>query len=115
MHGSPTNDTAPKWSPVDRDADDYIDRTRRIERSLKDRVRQALGLPTRTTKTEINLIDHAKINGIAPSYELPTPDAEHTNARHSDDDIQTLLLPNDFERKLNAISRNAGRGCRRPA
>jgi very-short-patch-repair endonuclease len=88
---------------VDRDADEYIDRTRRIERSLKDRVRQALGLPTRTTKTEINLIDHAKINGIAPSYELPIPDAEHMDARHSDDGIQTLLLPNDLERKLNAI------------
>jgi hypothetical protein len=30
---------------VDRDADDYIDCTRRIERSLKDRVRLAIGLP----------------------------------------------------------------------
>jgi len=35
---------------VDRDADDYIDRTRQIERALKDRVRQALGLPQRTTR-----------------------------------------------------------------
>jgi hypothetical protein len=35
---------------VDRDADDYIDRTRQIERSLKDRVRRALGLPPRTKR-----------------------------------------------------------------
>lgn len=88
---------------VPRDADDYIDRTRRIERALKDRIRIALGLPPRTKKTEINLVQHAKINGITPSYELPTPETEHADGRHTDDDIQTLLLPSDLERKLNAI------------
>jgi hypothetical protein len=88
---------------VDRDADDYIDRTRQIERTLKDRVRETLGLPPRTKKTEINLIHHAKINGITSSYELPAPDAEYADGRHNDDNIQTLLLPNDLERKLNAI------------
>jgi hypothetical protein len=88
---------------VDRDADDYIDRTRQIERSLKDRVREAVGLPPRTKKPELNLVNHAKINGITPSYELPTPNPRHTDSRHVDDDIQTLLLPNDLERKLNAI------------
>ncbi len=89
---------------VDRDADDYIDRTRQIERSLKDRIREALGLPPRPTDSSINLIQHAKNNGIAPSYELPRPDPERTEDRHSDDSIQTLLLPGDFERKLNAIA-----------
>jgi very-short-patch-repair endonuclease len=88
---------------VDRDADDYIDRTRQIERSLKDRVREALRLPPRAGTPEVNLIQHAKINGITPSYELPMPKGEYTEARHIDDDIQTLLLPNDLERKLNAI------------
>ena len=92
-----------EMSSVDRDADDYIDRTRQIERSLKDRVRTTLGLPPRAEKQEVNLIHHAKINGITPSYELPTPNEEHTEARHIDNDIQTLLLPNDLERKLNAI------------
>jgi hypothetical protein len=88
---------------VERDADDYIDRTRQIERALKDRVREALGLPQRTNKNEVNLVHHARINGITPSYELPTPDAEHADGRHNDDNIQTLLLPNDLERKLNSI------------
>jgi len=87
---------------VDRDADDYIDRTRQIERALKDRVRQALGLPQRTTRNEINLVHHARINGITPSYDLP-PRAEHVDGRHNEDNIQTLLLANDLERKLNAI------------
>src|SRR5262249_30236980 len=88
---------------VDRDADDYIDRTRQIERVLKDKVREAPGLHRRTTGNEINLVHHARINGITPSYELPPPDAEHADGRHNDDNIQTLLLPNDLERKLNAI------------
>src|SRR6266851_7540838 len=52
---------------VERDADDYIDRTRRIERALKDRVREALGLPLRAKQSEINLLHHARINGITPS------------------------------------------------
>ena len=85
---------------VDRDSDDYIDRTRQIERVLKDKVREALGLPQRAKKNEVNLVHHAKINGITPSYELPTPDAEHADGRHNDGNIQTLLLPNDLERKL---------------
>jgi hypothetical protein len=53
---------------VERDADDYIDRTRQIERALKDRVREALGLPQRTNKNEVNLVHHTRINGITPSY-----------------------------------------------
>jgi len=88
---------------VQRDADDYLDRTRQIERALKDRIRASMGMPPRTDKTEVNLINHAKINGITPSYELPKPKEEHTDGRHTDNDIQTLLLPNDLERKLNSV------------
>jgi hypothetical protein len=89
---------------VDRDAEDYIDRTRQIDRALKDRVRETLGLPPRTAKDDVNLVQHAKLHGIAPSFELPTPDPAHTKARHGDDHIQTMLLPGDLERKLNAIT-----------
>jgi hypothetical protein len=88
---------------LDPDADDYVERTRRIERALKDRVRQTLGLLPRTRRPEVNLIEHAKINGITPSYELPAPDAKDADGHHTDDNIQTLLLPHDLERRLNAI------------
>jgi transcription elongation GreA/GreB family factor len=87
---------------VDRDADDYLDKTRRIERELKDRVRELLGLVPRTNKTEVNLSQHARNNGISPSYELPNPNQAQED-RHTDNNIQTLLLPSDLERKLNAI------------
>ena len=87
---------------VDRDADDYLDKTRQIERSLKDKVREQLGWAPRAQKAEINLIQHAKNNGISPSYELPAPNVRQQDDRHADG-IQTLLLPADLERKLNAI------------
>ena len=89
---------------IDRGGDDYLDRSRKIERALKDRVRAELGLPARTDKNEINLAQHAKNNGITPSYELPFPLESNGDGRHSDLDIQTLLLPKDLERKLNALN-----------
>jgi hypothetical protein len=89
---------------IERDAEDYLDRTRRIERALKDRIRVDLGLPPRPQRADINLAQHARNNGITPSYDLPEPDEEPNHGRHSDDDIQTLLLPKDLERKLNNIT-----------
>ncbi len=89
---------------VDTDADDYLDQMRTIERALKDRVRDELGMEIRPNRTQINLIQHARNNGITPSYDLPLPSVRHQDGRHSDSDIQTLLLPKDLERKLDAIN-----------
>lgn len=89
---------------IERDAEDYLDRTRRIERALKDRIRIDLNMPPRPKQADINLAQHARNNGITPSYELPEPDGNVEEERHTDDNIQTLLLPKDLERKLNNIS-----------
>ena len=89
---------------IDKDADDYLDRTREVDRALKDRVRELVGLPPRVQKSAINLVQHAKNNGISPAYELPEVDNQHEDGRHTDDAIQTLLLPSDLERKLNSIT-----------
>jgi RecA/RadA recombinase len=89
---------------IERDADDYLDRTRQIERALKDRIRADLGMPPRPKQQDINLAQHARNNGITPSYDLPQPDSDTAEGRHTDDDIQTLLLPKDLERKLNNIT-----------
>jgi hypothetical protein len=88
---------------LDRNSDDYLDESRNIERALKDRIRAQLGMPPRAQKSEVNLSQHAKNNDILPSYELPAAGDEHEDGRHTDDKIQTLLLPSDLERKLNAI------------
>lgn len=89
---------------IERDADDYLDRTRQIERALKDRIRADLRMPPRPSQADINLAQHARNNGITPSYDLPQPDGNVEEERHTDDYIQTLLLPKDLERKLNNIS-----------
>ncbi len=86
------------------DADDYLDRTRAVERALKDRLRAELGMAPRPKQAEINLTQHARNNGITPSYELPSPGVGAQEERHTDNDIQTLLLPKDLERKLNTIT-----------
>ena len=89
---------------LDPDAADALDRGEQIERNLKDRVRAQLGMPPRALKGDNSLSQHAKNNNISPSYDLPLPKDEHEDGRHTDNDIQTLLLPDDLERKLNGIS-----------
>lgn len=88
---------------IDSNDDDSADEVRRVEREMKDRVRQALGMPERQKKEQLSLQQHALINGIAPQWELPDPDDENEDGRHDDADIQTLLLPEELERRLNGL------------
>lgn len=84
-------------------SDESIGSHEHIERDLKDRLRLALGMAPRQKKEELSLAQHAENNGIAPSYDLPYPRDEHKDGRHTDENIQTLLLPEDLERKLSAL------------
>ena len=56
---------------IDTRPDAGIDQVRRTERELRDRVRSFLGMPRRQTIGDVSLDQHALINGIAPSYDLP--------------------------------------------
>lgn len=89
---------------VDPNSEGSADDVRRIERELKDRIRAQLNMPPRQQKAELSLHQHALNNGIAPNWELPDPDDENEDGRHSDTDIQTLLLPEDLERRLNGLT-----------
>ncbi|MZR29618.1 DUF4011 domain-containing protein [Sneathiella litorea] len=75
----------------------------RIERALKDKIREQLGLPPRQTKDDLSLTLHAKNHGLEPSYSLPMPQDEHEDGRHQDKDIQTLLLPDKLIRVAKGI------------
>ncbi len=90
-------------SELDPNADASLDEERRIERELRDRVREMLGMAPRQRKADVSLQQHALNNGIAPQWELPDPDNEHEDGRHGDDRIQNSLLPEDLERRLNAL------------
>lgn len=89
---------------IDKSADDHLDRTRTVERALKDRIRGQLNLSPRLQKNETNLAQHARNNGIAPGYDLPDPESSGDAEKHQDLDIQSLLLPEDLERKLSSLS-----------
>ena len=80
-----------------------LEQYRKIERELKHRIREHLGMPPHLTKGDVSLQQHARNNNISPSYDLPIPTEENEDGRHTDDDIQTLLLPDDLERKMNAL------------
>lgn len=89
---------------LDPDSEDYLDKTQTVERALKDRVRASLGLPMRAIGTDVNLGEHARSHGISPSYDLPAPNESQNKGEHHDQNLQTLFLPKDLERKLNSIS-----------
>ena len=75
----------------------------KTDRDLKDRLRQTLRLPPRQTRSNTHIHQHALNHGINPDYELPTQNDAHQDGRHGDDKIQTLLLPDVLERRLNAL------------
>ncbi len=85
------------------DQPEDFDAARAAERGLRDRVRSRLGLPPLSPQQEITLEAHAKINGIASNFELPQPNQQHPDGRHTDELIQTLLLPDDLDRKMSAL------------
>ncbi|MDR2386128.1 MAG: DUF4011 domain-containing protein, partial [Deltaproteobacteria bacterium] len=72
------------------------------ERKLKDKVRAILKLPARPTKASFNLEQHARDNGIDPSFELPDP-GESNYPNRQDYEIQTLFLPSDLNRRLTTL------------
>ncbi|MDR2421946.1 MAG: DUF4011 domain-containing protein, partial [Deltaproteobacteria bacterium] len=74
-----------------------------MERDLKDRVRQSLGLTPRQAREGLSLALHAKNHGVTPDYDLPPLNGAKPPPEHVDRDVQTLLLPQDLDRKLNAL------------
>src|SRR5262249_221082 len=88
---------------ISADAEDFLEKTKQLDRALRDSLREELGMPPHILPTEVNLAQHARNNGIPPAYELPSPEEKHPDGRHTDENIQTLLLPKELERKLNGL------------
>jgi len=92
-----------KLEMIDTYDDDSEQQLLSYERELKDKIRAKLGLPERQTKEQLSLQKHAINHNINPSYELNSS-LDGNDDRETDDKIQTLLLPDLFERRLNSIS-----------
>ncbi len=76
----------------------------RVEKALRDRVRQKLGMNPRSSRETVSAAEYARRIGLNPSYDLPTPDPSGKRAeKHEDDRIQTLLFPDQMERKLSGL------------
>ena len=88
---------------LDGDDDSYDEKLRKLQRELKDRVRERLGMPKRILRKQESLAQHARNNGIEPSFDLPLPVESAADGRHQDDSIQTLLPRPDLERRLNGL------------
>jgi very-short-patch-repair endonuclease/RecA/RadA recombinase len=71
----------------------------RIERSLRDRTRARLGLPPRTSKTEISRVEHARSLGIDPSQEAKASVAP----RRQGEPLQTLRFPDEHEATMEKL------------
>jgi transcription elongation GreA/GreB family factor len=88
---------------LDGDDETFDDRLRKLRRDLKDRVRENLQMPKRVMRKQESLAQHARNNGIEPSFDLPLPIENAEDGRHEDDSIQTLLVRSDLERRLNGM------------
>ncbi|WP_168217296.1 DUF4011 domain-containing protein [Paracoccus liaowanqingii] len=88
-------------SGLDPASPEYAELEVRAERALKDRLRGALGLPRRQMRDALSLTDHATAHGILPSYILPYD--ENPDGRHSDSNVQTLMLPDKLARVAKGL------------
>lgn len=75
-----------------------------LDRWLRDRVREQLGLPPRPDRKSLDIIDHARKHGINPNYELPDKPAA---ASPSINRLQTLHFADELNSRLARIASDA--------
>jgi very-short-patch-repair endonuclease len=76
----------------------------KLERELRDHIRQEFGLPPRLKKAELNRAEHARSIGIDPNFELGPI---KTKPSHSDTALQTLKFPDELDRIMGKIVADA--------
>jgi very-short-patch-repair endonuclease len=80
----------------------------RIERRLRDRVRETLCMPPWRVSTPKGLAEYATSLGIDPAFDLPpTPTDRSRNGRGGRIELQALMLPDPMERSLAKIRETA--------
>ncbi len=76
----------------------------KLERELRDHIRQELELPPRLKKVELNRAEHARRIGIDPNPELGPTKAKSS---HGDTALQTLKFPDELDRIMGRIVADA--------
>lgn len=91
---------------LDQDDPSTSAKEERIERELRDKIREQLGLPHRASRKAINIIEYARTCGIDPNFDLQ-PLQSNSAQRRRDDWLQTLLFNEKLQGRLLGILRDA--------
>ena len=76
----------------------------KLERWLRDRIREQLELPPRPSRREFNLVEHARNKGIDPNYELSsTPPTDPSVIRQ----LQSMFFADELDSRLARIVADA--------
>lgn len=84
----------------ERDPLEYQQAVNEANRTLRNLIRDGLGLPKIQTKINPDLREHARIHNFDPSFDLPF---EVQGEEHQDEFIQTLMVPDGLDRRLRGV------------
>lgn len=86
--------------------EDALDKIKEIERKLRNKIREELKLPLWKEQKSLTNTEIAKKYHLDASYEMPkpTPKNEEVAERHVNKFIQTLLKPEEMNRKLGGLN-----------
>lgn len=96
------------WVVLGQEEEDIgSDRAIKLDRQIRDRVRAKLGLPPAKGGKLASLAEWSRLNGIEPSFDLPFPSEGEGEDKHTDTEIQTLLMPDQMQGKLAGVMDHA--------
>jgi very-short-patch-repair endonuclease len=90
----------------DEEEDITSGRVQKLDRQLRDQVREQLGLPPAHGGKLVSIADWARMNGVEPSFDLPTPSPDEKESPAANE-IQTLLLPDELQGKMAGVMDHA--------
>ena len=88
---------------LNEEEDTSSDRVQKLDREIRDKVREVIGLPPARSGKMVSIADWARINGVEPSFELPKPLSGKALAKHTDGELQTLLLPDELQGRMAGV------------
>lgn len=90
---------------IDEDYEGALDEIKKVDRVLRNKIRNQLGLPPLSEQKGLSNIEVAKKHGINPSYEMPLATSENLEnpKKHTDKYIQMLLKPEEMTRTLSGL------------
>ena len=91
---------------LNEDKEGALDIIKKIERNLRDKIREELSLPSWEEQNSLTNVEIARKHDLDPGYEMPkpTPENQQNAERHIDKFIQTLLKPEEMSRKLSGLN-----------